>query len=146
MCAYQTDGFKKKLPNAANGPLGPVDNKTPAPVIDVARDHTWGRGGYGSNGASDPSSIAPGTKVTSVMADNLKASGDKGGLDVIASKGMGLRDQTLNTFQTRTVSDMPFPPAFGHRNVNASPPTIPGAVEKNEGAPARQPPPGKGQL
>jgi len=114
--------------NAANnGSPGP----TPAPVrpyvnpnLSQARAFSPG---YGTNNDPNPSSIEPGTKQTSPLADELRrvaALSDAGDLlGDIAEHGTS-RDVSVGDMgapQTRDVAPEPYPSSFGMRNPNANP-------------------------
>lgn len=78
---------------------------------------------YGSNLDPHPSSLVPGEKATSPLADNLKnkaAEGDAGDLlGHIIQHGTArgkAAEVELQSPQTRDVDNTPYPPAFGHRS------------------------------
>ena len=85
---------------------------------------------YGTNNDASPSSVDPGTKTTSPLADELRrvaAQSDAGDLLAdIAMHGTS-RDVSVGDMgapQTRDVSPQGYPPAHGMKNPNANPVTI----------------------
>lgn len=116
---------------ANNGSPGP----TPAPVRpyqnpNLAQTRAFSPN-YGTNNDPNPSSIEPGTKQTSPLADELRrvaAKSDGGDLlgDIAAhgtSRNVSVGD--MQAPQTRDVAPEPYRASFGMRNRNANPVTIP---------------------
>ena len=108
-------------------------NKTPPPNSRVG----FVGGGYGTN-AAQPSSIPPGAAVQSTMADSLRE-GQADSKDVLSQVIAKGAHEAADSWQTRTVSAEPLPTTRGHHNPNLNPSTIPGALIKDEGEPARGP-------
>jgi len=114
--------------NAANnGSPGP----TPAPVrtyVNPNLEQTRAFApNYGTNADASPSSVDPGQRVTSPLADELRrvaALSDAGDLvGDIAEHGTS-RDVSVGDMgapQTRDVAPEPYPASFGMRNPNANP-------------------------
>jgi hypothetical protein len=138
-------GFGNADGNAPNtGAPGP----TPAPVRPAAPDvisrpRAPIGAGYGmSGGAENPSSIAPGTKLESAMAANLRASVDDDGLlDRIQRQGSGrgvIADVDLQSPQTRDVSKQPYPIAHGMKGASAGP-QVPAKLGESAALPVRKP-------
>jgi hypothetical protein len=77
-------------PVATKYPAPPPATKTPAPVAKapVSRDFGYGRQSYGANQYAGASSVMPGQKASSELADNLKASGTTGELDRVIENGV----------------------------------------------------------
>jgi hypothetical protein len=105
-------------------------NKTPAPVssadLALKRDRSLGRTSYGANAYGGASSIAPGAKTSSPLADQLKAKAAEsdGGdlLQRIIERGTArgtAADVELQSPQTRDVSKEPYPAAHGQRSRTA---------------------------
>jgi len=92
-------------------------NKTPAPNAVSAIRSPSGLG-YGQNdGASNPSSVAPGKRVISPLGANLESSVDDDGvLAHVITNGAKLPNAGGVGSQTRVVDDTPFPPAHGMRS------------------------------
>jgi hypothetical protein len=106
--------------------------KTPAPTRQAPPDavseiRNPSAQSYGENGPkNNVSRTNPGQVVESDLARNLRQSSDDGEsvLDAIQSKGMRALGQD---WQTRSVSDTPFKPAFGMKSP-AAPATIPSKI------------------
>ena len=140
----------KEVQQPAKGnATGPKIGPTPAPtkkVIPTAPDQvTFVRkpspAGYGMNGDASPSSLTPGQQRLSPMAANLKASSDdgEGVLDTVIAKGTA-RVDTEVTGQLRDIAAKGLPPAFGMKNPNANPATVPSTnLGGSNGTVARKP-------
>jgi hypothetical protein len=92
---------------------GPV--KTPAPDAISAPRSGSGQG-YGANGpVGNASSVAPGKRVVSTLAQNLEQSSDdgEGVLQTVIERGARMDD---TNFQTRVISDKGYPAAHGMRS------------------------------
>jgi hypothetical protein len=130
--------------NATSGAPGP----TPAPLrkyVNPVLTERVETPGYGQAKNLGPSSIEPGTTLTSPLADELRrvaALSDAGDLlGDIAAHGTS-RDSTvadLGAPQTRDVSQEGYPAAHGMRNPNANPVTIPDKLGAPSTAPVRNP-------
>ncbi len=119
-----------KKPAPGDAPNTGAPGPTPAPVKYVnpplaERDFTPG---YGTNHAPGSSSLTPGEKATSALADNLKAKaaeGDAGDLlQTIIERGTsrGSAAQVeLQSPQTREVDKSPYPATFGMKGASAGP-------------------------
>jgi hypothetical protein len=123
--AFQTGkGRRVQIPAKGNAPDSHNPGPTPAPTEDAlvkltrAKDTAWGRQSYGANGYPGPASVEPGAKISSPLADQLKAKaaeGDAGDLlQTIIEKGTA-RDSMVDLAspQTRDVSKEQYPSAHG---------------------------------
>jgi hypothetical protein len=102
--------LNKKAPGDAKNTGSP--GPSPAPTKETA----FGRENYGANAYGGPSSIEPGSKSSSPMADALKAGQDDGQsvLDHVIANGA-----KISSSQTRPVSnEQKVPTTFGHRSRN----------------------------
>jgi hypothetical protein len=87
---------------------------TPAPTKETA----FGRGSYGANAYGGPSSIEPGAKSSSPMADAIRDA-QNDGQDVLGKiQAHGVTGSPSP--QTRAISSEPLPPAHGMRSRTAS--------------------------
>jgi hypothetical protein len=112
-------------PATGNPGFTPAPKKTFVPGPDVTGQPRKGGDGYGqASGPANPSSVKPGTAVSSAMAKSLAAAQDDGEhvLDTLQTRGARMDDPD---FQTRVVSDQGFPPAHGMKNPNSKPGVIP---------------------
>jgi hypothetical protein len=100
-----------------NGPATGMP-KTPAPdAISAPRS---GNGqGYGSNGpVGNASSVEPGKRVLSPLAQNLESSVDDDGvLQTVINRGARMDDKN---FQSRVISDQGLAPAHGMKSRTAN--------------------------
>jgi hypothetical protein len=94
-----------------NGPATGMA-KSPAPD-EVTNIRAPGQSGYGQNGPQ-PSSVAPGKRVLSPMAQNLESSVDDDGV-AERVRAVGARMDDTN-FQTRAVPDTAYPAAHGMKS------------------------------
>jgi len=115
--AIDTTANKQGPASSAAQPT-PAPTK-PAPSLAELRSTSWGREAYGSNGATQRSSIDPGQQVR-IRDGNLAQKSDAV-LDRV--RASGLKSDALVTDQIRTIGAKNVPDAHG-----ALDPTAPGRV------------------
>ena len=102
-----------------NAPNTGAPGRTPAPDAISAPRSGSGQG-YGANGpAGNASSVAPGKRVLSTLAQNLEQSSDDGEsvLQTVIAKGARMDDKN---FQSRVISDQGLAPAHGMKSRTAN--------------------------
>jgi hypothetical protein len=102
-----------------NAPNTGAPGRTPAPDAISAPRSGSGQG-YGANGpAGNASSVAPGKRVLSTLAQNLEQSSDDGEsvLQKVIAKGARMDDKN---FQSRVISDQGLAPAHGMKSRTAN--------------------------
>ena len=123
--AYQTSKGNAAPATGMPGPTPP-----PTKFANPSLNERDFQPGYGTNHFTGASSADPGQKVTSPLADDLKAKaaqGDGGDLlQDIVTRGTA-RDTSveLQSPQTRTVDNTPLPTTFGMRSRNGENATVP---------------------
>jgi hypothetical protein len=136
--AYQVKTpAKGDAPNTGSpGPTPAPRAKAPAAPDSVSKLRAPSTGnGYGQNGFAGRSSINPGEQELSPLAANLKATvDDDGALDAVIARGAKMAD---SNFETRSESDVSYPPAHGmkHRTANDGSPgdKVPGSIGATDG-------------
>lgn len=100
-------------------PKAPTPKPTPAPLT---KETAYGRTNYGANASMFPSSIDPGTTVTSPLADNLRQSSDdgEGALDRVIREGTARVDDSI-TSQLRSIADKNVPDHPAMKGASAGP-------------------------
>jgi hypothetical protein len=108
--AIDTTKAQGNAPNTgAPGPT-PAPTRPAAPTLATKQAAT----SYGQSGASFPSSVEPGAKVTSQLGLNIDRSGPA--MDEILQRGHAAGLDSTGEWQTRNVDKTPFPPAHGMRS------------------------------
>jgi hypothetical protein len=128
-------------PNNPNSSSDKGAVKTPAPK---QVDSRFGKitQGYGVNGPQPSSTSKPGETVTSLLADELKAAGTDGVLDMVIAKGTSKSDslEAFGDVQDKPHESVkPYPTSFGMRNPNNANEKLPGALIPDEAEPVRKP-------
>jgi hypothetical protein len=144
--AYQA-GRKVTQPAKGNAPATGNPGPTPAPVryanpSMAERDFTPG---YGTNHAPGSSSLTPGQKMTSPLADDLKRkAADSDGGDLLqaiveggTARGNAARVE-LQSPQTRSVDSNSLPVSFGMRSRNGDTDKVPATCGAPVSAPVRK--------
>jgi hypothetical protein len=124
-------------------PVTPAPTKKLAPDVISAPKNPASVGGYGMNasGLANPSSIPPGTRLNSKMADVLAEGQDdgEGALETIVREGTSKRDDMI-TGQLRKIAEGNVPTVRGmKRQTTGDNPYDFGELPKTIGSSAAQP-------